>query len=218
MNWRRRIGLVMAVCLLWLYAMPAFSVVGYDGSARFSDVSPNSRFNEAIGWAVDKNITDGTSPDTFTPDGKCTVQAILKFIWAYYGRPSYADHSDVFVDVSNAFRDASIWAYVSGIVKGNQGSDGLYLLGGEYCTRLWAVRYLWMLAGRPTGFQESADQFTDIGHDPDFPDRDAIGWAVAKGITNGTSPTTFSPETICTRGQIVTFLYRYENNVGQRQG
>lgn len=44
-----------------------------------------------------------------------------------------------------------------------------------------------------------------------FPYRDAIAWAVEQGITNGTSETTFSPSNLCTRGQIVTFLHRYNN-------
>ena len=211
MNWRRRFSLVTALWLLWLCAMPVFSSATYDGSARFNDVSPESPYNEAIGWAVERDITDGATPNTFNPKGKCTVQAILKFLWAYHGRPNYP--GDIYVDVTKTFQDAANWANLKGYETGQQAGDGRRLNGGEFCTRLRVVRYLWLIAGRPEGHRDKAEQFHDLGHDSTFPDEDAVGWAVEKGITKGTTETTFSPESACTRGQIATFLYRYEINV-----
>ena len=71
-------------------------------------------------------------------------------------------------------------------------------------TRAATVTYLWKLAGRPAADQTG---FTDI--DPDAEYAQAVAWAVREGITAGTGEGKFSPETTCTRGQIVTFLYRY---------
>ena len=81
-------------------------------------------------------------------------------------------------------------------------------MGKIDCTRLAAVTYLWKLAGRPSGFETNADRFSDV-KDSALETRKAVGWAFAKNITKGTSETSFSPESACTRGQIVTFLYRY---------
>ena len=66
------------------------------------------------------------------------------------------------------------------------------------CTREMAVEFMWKHAGSPEAAQAG---FADASSE-------AVDWAVAQGVTNGTSDTTFSPDNICTRGQIVTFLYR----------
>ena len=73
------------------------------------------------------------------------------------------------------------------------------------CTRAEAVTFLWRFAGCPA-VKDTETPFTDVGDDDWF--TDAVHWAVQKGITNGTSETTFSPGQTCTRGQIVTLLWR----------
>ena len=73
------------------------------------------------------------------------------------------------------------------------------------CTRSMAMLYIWQAAGRPE--TEAEASFTDVEKDADY--AAAVAWAVEKGITSGTGDgTTFSPDTPCTRGQIVTFLHR----------
>ena len=64
--------------------------------------------------------------------------------------------------------------------------------------------YLWQAAGEPE--PTSASAFNDIADDANY--RQAIAWAVEQGITYGTGDGLFSPDQICNRGQIVTFLYR----------
>lgn len=73
------------------------------------------------------------------------------------------------------------------------------------CTRAQAVTFLWKAAGSPV--QSGSDcPFTDVPQDAYF--RPAVIWASAKGITSGTSSTTFSPNAVCSRSQIITFLWR----------
>lgn len=78
------------------------------------------------------------------------------------------------------------------------------VVGSTSCTRVDAVTYLRKLAGSPQVTSDTS--FIDV---TDGTERaKAISWAVSKGITNGTDVTHFSPANLCTRGQIVTFLYR----------
>ena len=74
------------------------------------------------------------------------------------------------------------------------------------CSRADVVSYLWKLEGKPAAAKSN---FTDVSANAEY--ADAVAWAVANGITSGTSKTTFSPNDTCTRGQIVSFLYRYVN-------
>ena len=75
------------------------------------------------------------------------------------------------------------------------------------------MTYLWKLAGCPeqdAAMKAVVNRFTDVPPDSDY--APAVAWALKTGITNGTTDTTFSPERVCTRGQIVTFLYRCYTN------
>ena len=96
------------------------------------------------------------------------------------------------------YADAATWAYEKGLVSSNT-------FGGDIpCTRSMAVTYMWKAAGSPSA--KSAN-FTDVSDEAEY--ASAVAWAVEKGVTSGTSATTFSPGNVCTRGQIVTFLYRH---------
>ncbi|MBR5506421.1 MAG: S-layer homology domain-containing protein, partial [Clostridia bacterium] len=76
------------------------------------------------------------------------------------------------------------------------------------CTRGQVVTFLWRTAGQPEA-KSSACNFTDVKADSYY--HKAVIWAVENGITGGTGETTFSPDTNCTRAQVVTFLYRFIN-------
>ena len=106
-----------------------------------------------------------------------------------------------FTDVkeSDYFYGSALWAYDLGI------KDGSVFDPSKPCTRASAVLYMWKAAGSPTSTTQIA--FTDVPADAEY--AQAVAWALEQGITNGTSATTFSPDDICTRGHIVTFLYRY---------
>ena len=166
--------------------------------APFVDVSADAYYNVPVRWAVEKKITSGTSATTFSPDTTCSTAQILTFLWRANGSPEPAI-SNPFTDVPGDayYTKAAVWAYEKGLVSGSR-------FGGDTpCTRASAVTYLWKLAGRPAGGSAS---FTDVSGQAPY--AQAVAWAVKEGITSGTSATTFSPDLICSRGQIVTFLYR----------
>lgn len=187
---------------------------------RFTDVPDTSYYANSIRWAVERNITQGTGNGTFSPDKVCTRGEILTFLWRASGSPDsaiispYADiHANKEYKVYyHYYRDAALWAYENGIYTGEARTD---FLGRSYvsfaadkpCTRRDAVVYLWKAAGSPKGY---SCNFSDISK-ADAEAVQAVGWAVNKGVTVGTSSTTFSPNKICTRGQIVTFLHRSLN-------
>lgn len=164
----------------------------------FSDVKSGDWFYEPVQWAVKEGVTNGTSLTTFSPNQDCTVAHILTFLWRANGSPE-AEGDNPFTDVKadDWFYGAALWAQEQGMVTGDTFNPN------TPCTRSMAVKYLWQAAGSPSA---KAASFTDVPAGADY--AQAVNWAVEKGITNGTSLTTFSPSEVCTRGHIVTFLYR----------
>lgn len=165
----------------------------------FTDIAASSYCHDAVKWAVEKNITAGTTSTTFSPNTTCTQGQILTFLWRANGSPKSAiknPYSDV--TESNYYYNAALWAYEKGIVSST------VLNAATQCTRSQTMSYFWKLAGKPSATQSSS--FTDVAKDSDY--SKAVDWAVEKGITAGTTATTFNPESTCTRGQIVTFMYR----------
>ncbi len=170
----------------------------------FTDVAESSPFYNAILWAVDQKITAGTTPTTFAPGTPCTRAQILTFLWRAAGSPEPASQESPYSDVVSGsingdFYKAILWAAEKGIA-----AKGETFGPNEPCTRSSTVVYLWKYAESPEVKTEKA--FTDVAADADY--AAAVAWAVEKGITSGTTETTFSPDTTCTRGQIVTFLNR----------
>ena len=165
----------------------------------FIDVKPDAYYASAVNWAVEKNITSGTSQTTFSPDDTCTRAQILTFLWRAVGSPK-SEGANPFTDVSSGhyYYDAAVWAYQKGMVSGGKFS------ATAPCTRASTVMYLWKNAGSPD--VGTVSTFTDVPADADY--AQAVSWAVQNGITSGTSDVTFSPDMTCTRGQIVTFLNR----------
>lgn len=166
----------------------------------FTDVAETSPFYNAILWAVDQGITNGTTPTTFGPGNTCTVSHILTFLWRANGRPDLIEGG---APEGAADRDmAAYWAIRLGMISQGDNVD-------VPCTRAAAATYMWIAAGKPEVSSEK--QFTDVAADADC--AAAVAWAVKQGVTTGTGDgTTFSPGNTCTRGQIVTFLYRAANS------
>ena len=140
-------------------------------------------------------LTSKDGKFTFTmPASKVTVEAAFKAVTT--------DHPFTDVPEGSWYEDAVIWAVDKGITSGTSATtfspDGI-------CTRAQAVTFLWRAAGSPAP-KSSAMPFTDVPADSWY--YDAVLWAVEKGITAGTSATTFAPDLNCSRAQIVTFLYR----------
>ena len=181
---------------------PSFVKQAEEPSRVFVDVKTGDYFYDAVLWAVEKGITNGTSAETFSPEAPCTRAQIVTFLWRAAGSPvvNYAmDLSDVSEDAYYA--EAVRWALSEGITTGT-GAD--QFSPGATCTREQAVTFLYRAAGSPAVSGESA--FEDVGAD-DYYAR-AVAWAAQNGVTNGISQALFGTGSDCTRAQIVTFLYR----------
>ena len=172
-----------------------------DDSTSFVDVPANAYFADAVKWAVDKGITNGLSDTMFGPYESCTRAQIVTFLWRAAGSPEPKTASS-FTDVSASayYAKAVAWAVENGITNGMTETT---FAPDATCTRGQSVTFLYRaLKGTASG----STNFTDVKSDAFY--ADAISWAVANNVTNGTSNTTFSPNADCTRAEIVTFLYR----------
>ena len=172
-----------------------------DNSTSFVDVPANAYFADAVKWAVDKGITNGLSDTMFAPYASCTRAQIVTFLWRAAGSPEPKAMSS-FTDVpaSAYYAKAVAWAVENGITNGMTETT---FAPNATCTRGQSVTFLYRaLKGTASG----STNFTDVKSDAFY--ADAINWAVANNVTNGTSNTTFSPNADCTRAEIVTFLYR----------
>ena len=176
--------------------------MGTEPQPLFKDVPLSLYCAEPVAWAVDQNITSGTSAATFSPDQNCSQAHILTFLWKAAGKPA-ANMENPFtndaVSAGQYYYNAFLWAYAEGLI------DNVHIDPNTGCSRSDVVSYLWKLEGMPKA--AGGNGFSDVSADAAY--KDAVAWAVQHGVTSGTSSTTFSPDQICTRGQIVTFLYRY---------
>ena len=173
----------------------------------FKDVSENDYFYDAVLWAVDKGITSGTSATIFDANKNCTRAEMVTFLWRAAGKPEPTSHINPFTDVKadSYYYKAVLWAVENGITKGT--SDTTFSPNAT-CTRGQTATFLYRYAGSPA--VSGRNYFNDVNATNYY--YDAVVWAASEGITTGTSATTFSPADFCTRGQIVTFLYRYLKN------
>lgn len=171
----------------------------------FDDVIHGTFYYDAVMWAAKNNITKGTGASTFSPGDGCTRFQIVTFLWRACGCPTAATAAS-FSDVSpsDSFYEAVLWAVERGITNGTGGSS---FSPYATCTRAQIVTFLYRAAGSPT--VSSGIRFFDVA--PNAFCRDAVAWATERGITKGTSDTTFSPDAACTRAEVVTLLYRTLN-------
>lgn len=180
----------------------------------FIDVrdSSNSYYN-AVNWAVEKGITNGYSNGTFGINRQCTRGEMVMLLWRFAGKPTPQSVSkSPFVDVpkSHTFYKAILWAYQKDIAKGY--SDGKFGVN-KSVSRGASMMFLWRLKGKPEPKSVSVSPFKDVPKNHVF--YKAILWGYQKkittGYTSGPKKGTFGINENCTRGQIVTFLYRARN-------
>lgn len=179
-----------------------FAVIG-GSNQPFSDVAGGAYYNEAVRWAVKNGIASGTDAKHFSPDAACTRGQAVTFLWRAAGCPAPAPAENPFADVkpTDYCYDAVLWAVQTGVAKGTSAST---FSPDAPCTRGQIVTFLYRAAGSPSGYANSG--YTDV---PETSYCAApVAWAVALRVTSGTSALTFSPDALCTRAQIVTFLYR----------
>ena len=190
---KRILALLLTLVLCMGLCIPASAA-----STPFTDVPAGSAFEEAIAFAVERGITQGTTATTFSPGNPCTISHILTFIVRHFNDGP-----------SDASEERSLVHDLAGILHDefNVPIDPENL--NMTCTRLIAVRIFAALGASGSVDTASAQAFTDLTSDE--ASQQAIAFAVDTGITKGTSATAFSPDNPCTRGQIVTFLFRALN-------
>jgi len=169
----------------------------------FVDVATGSYYEDAVDWAVENGITQGTDDTHFAPDGICTRAQAVAFLWRAAGSPKLKTRTMPFADVpvGSYYYDAVLWAVENGITEGT--SDTTFS-PNMTCTRAQIVAFLWRSEKSPAA--GTANPFADVKSTAYY--ADAVLWAAKEDITKGTTNTTFSPDADCTRAQIVTFLWR----------
>ena len=175
---------------------------GAEAAPEFDDVKPGAFYFDAVQWAVENGITNGTGKNTFSPNDVCSRYQIVMFLWRAAGQPE-AKAAVSFADVKpgDIFYEAVQWAVERGITKGTSSTS---FSPFAPCTRGQIVTFLHRSAGSPK--VSGACDFSDVSAGSFC--HDAVIWASSEGITNGTSAGRFSPNEGCTRAQVVTFLYR----------
>ena len=171
----------------------------------FVDVKPDTYYCDSVLWAVGNGVTDGMDDTHFAPDGSATRAQTVTFLWRANGSPEPGMKQNPFADVSPSawYYKAVLWAVEQGITDGT--SDTTFS-PNDTCTRAHVVTFLWRTALCPAVSMENP--FRDVPAGKYYVD--AVLWAASNGITDGTTEHTFSPDSNCTRAQIVTFLYRAE--------
>ena len=174
----------------------------YKPQADFTDVASGSYCYDAVQWAVANGITKGTDKTHFSPNAGCTRGQVVTFLWRAAGEPVVSGNVG-FVDVApgSYCYEAVKWAVANGITKG---TDATHFSPNATCTRGQVVTFMYRAEGEPA--VSGSNGFVDVA--PGSYCYEAVKWAVANGITKGTNTTHFSPNATCTRGQVVTFLYR----------
>ena len=169
----------------------------------FVDVATGSYYEDAVDWAVENGITQGTDDTHFSPDGICTRAQAATFLWRAAGSPKPETRTMPFTDVpaGSYYYDAVLWAVENGITKGTSNTT---FSPNMTCSRAQIVTFLWRSEKSPAA--GTANLFVDVKSTVYY--ADAVLWAVKEDITKGTTSTTFSPDADCTRAQIVTFLWR----------
>ena len=176
----------------------------YKPQANFTDVAAGSYCSNAVQWAVANGITNGTDATHFSPNAGCTRGQVVTFLWRAAGEPIVSGNVG-FVDVApgSYCYEAVKWAVANGITKG---TDATHFSPNATCTRGQVVTFMYRAEGEPA--VSGSNGFIDVAAGSYC--YNAVQWAVANGITKGTDATHFSPNATCTRGQVVTFLYRAE--------
>lgn len=171
---------------------------------KFIDVKDSDYFAKAVEWAVEQEIAKGTSDTLFSPQAPCTRAQIVTFLWRAAGKPEVKETDKSFSDVKEGeyYSKALRWALQQGIVKGTGANE---FSPEAICTRAQTAAILYRYAKSPA--VNSKHNFVDVNEGTYY--SDAVKWAFENGITSGTDVNLFSPDAICNRAQIITFLYRY---------
>ena len=199
----------------YTFTMPAANVTVTAAFSKtqttvsFADVSSDSYCADAVKWAVENGVTNGTTATTFSPNAACTRGQIVTFLWRAAGSPAPKTTVNPFTDVAADayYAKAVLWAVENGITNGTTAAT---FSPDAPCTRAQAVTFLFRGAIanglEAVTLQELISGFSDAASLPGYA-VSAMNWALANGIVQGNGGA-LMPNNTCTRGQIVTFLYR----------
>ena len=179
----------------------SFRVFG--SKTPFVDVNSDRFFYEPVVWAVEQKITRGVDATHFAPNANCTRGQVVTFLWRAMGCPEPEGIMTDFVDLNRNryYFKAVLWAAEQGITLG---VDAKHFAPEKTVTRGEFVTFLWRAMGQPTSVAENP--FHDVSDNRFY--YQAVLWATETEVTNGVEEGRFAPEQNCTRGQVVTFLYR----------
>ncbi|MBQ3258821.1 MAG: S-layer homology domain-containing protein [Oscillospiraceae bacterium] len=192
------LSLLMALCILM-----SLSPMVFAADNLFTDVKATDWYYSSVLWAKEQGITSGKGEMNFAPNEGCTRAQVVTFLWAANGRPLPLRKCNPFGDVSPDawYATAVLWAVEKGITSGT--SSDTFSPDAE-CTRAQIVTFLYAAVGKPkvTG----VSRFADVA-DTDWYAR-PVTWAMENKVTSGIGNGNFGPDNICTRAQVVTFLYK----------
>ena len=173
----------------------------------FEDVGKNTYYFQPILWAVYRGITSGMDETHFAPDTICNRAQVVTFLWRAAGKPEPQVLDNPFEDVPTGsfYEQAVLWAYENAITTG---TDASHFSPGASCNRAQVVTFLHRFRGCPEPTVTTA--FPDVPVGSFY--HKAVLWAAQREITVGMDGGNFCPAEPCSRGQIVTFLYRDEKN------
>lgn len=209
--------LVLSICVIPAYATEESQNVTTEGATAeptvqpeqenpFMDVSPDEYYYEPILWAVKNDVTAGVSDTEFAPNDPCTRAQIITFMWSAAGRWDPQTNENPFVDIqpTDYFYKAVLRAKECNVTAGVTPD---HFAPHQTCTRAQAITMMWASDGKNK--VSSQVNFSDVSPDDYY--YDAVQWAIANGITAGVGNGEFGPNQLCTRAQILTFIYKYVN-------
>jgi len=170
---------------------------------KFDDVKETDYYYDSVKWAVEKGVTTGISEKIFSPEAECSRAQMVTFLWRAAGSP-VVEGKNPFTDVKEDayYYNAVMWAVKNGITLGISETQ---FAPDNKVSRAQSVTFLWRVANKPAAETESS--FKDVAKDAYY--SDAVSWAASVNVTNGMTESTFAPDDVCIRAQIVTFIYRY---------
>lgn len=169
----------------------------------FADVAASKYYYKPIIWAYNNEITAGVTPSEFEPGTSCTRGQVVTFLWRTMGKPEPGMTTCPFIDISpNAYYyKAVLWAYENGVTEGVTPTE---FRPDDTITRAQAVTFLYRNQNKPA--YSVKNPFMDVA--PNAYYYKAVLWAYENEVTAGITATKFAPDDFCSRGQVVTFLYR----------
>lgn len=204
---RDRMKKVISIVLVLVLATGCLAGSVCAAGASFTDVKESDYFYNPVQWAVENGVTSGMGDNRFGPLHPCTRGQVVTFLWRAAGSPSPSSNSNPFADVDtdDYFYTPVLWAVENGITAG----VGANRFGpNQTCTRAQIVTFLWKSKNAPEPSNPNVG-FSDVGVSAYY--AKPVAWAVENGVTAGMGNNRFAPEATCTRGQVMTFLYKAKN-------